>query len=167
MAKEPGLGTSERYLIAAHRAAGWLIARDPWEGKPVSAFQEHGLNGGHGDKRSSHQCRKPLPGLRCVLFVFAELAAVHDRGRCRARSHSGKFRQPKTIRDALRRRPLLGVVRPDRGQDRVRDLCGSPRGVPHLHARRCRMRHGAATAWAAAVGLNPIGRLRASRTHTA
>ena len=36
MAKEPGLGTSERYLIAAHRAAGWPIApfrakQKPWK----------------------------------------------------------------------------------------------------------------------------------------
>src|ERR1700736_5239058 len=57
MAKEPGLGTSERYLKRAARAANWPIAplslglsmisgqtlRVCPEGKPVSTFPDHAL----------------------------------------------------------------------------------------------------------------------------
>src|ERR1700730_4844436 len=50
--------------------------------------------------------------------------------------------------------PLLGAVRPDRNCDPLRDLRGSSRGVPNLHARRCRMRHGAATAWIGATSFS-------------
>ena len=49
-------------------------------------------------------CRKPLPGLRRVLLVFVELAALHHRGRCGARFDSGKVRQRQAVGHALRRR---------------------------------------------------------------
>src|SRR5258706_3722074 len=103
MAKEPGLGTSERYLIGAFRAANWPIAplslglsmisgqtlRVCPEGKAVSIFPNHALNGRRGNEQSSNSCRKPVPGLRRMLFLFVELAAVHHRGRRSARSDSG------------------------------------------------------------------------------
>jgi hypothetical protein len=68
MAKEPGLGTSERYLTRAARAANWPIAPLSLglsvisgqtlgvcpEKKPVSTFPDHALNGSHGDEQSSH-----------------------------------------------------------------------------------------------------------------
>src|SRR5665811_665801 len=108
MATEPGLGTAERYLIRITRAAG----------RPLHSA----LKGWHGEKGPSHGYRKPLPGLRRVLFLFVELAAVHYRGRCGARSDSGKVRQRKTVGHALRRRTLFGSVRQDRGGDLVRNL---------------------------------------------
>jgi len=45
----------------------------------------------------------------------------------------------------------------------VRDLCGAARGLPHLHARRCRMRDGAAQAWVAANQRRPGERRDAYR----
>ena len=98
--------------------------------------------------------RKPLPGLRRLLQLFAELAALHDRGGCGARSDPGKVRQRPAVGHALRRRPLFGAVGQGRRRDVVHDLCGAARGMPDLHARRCRMRDGAEAARVAGVGLN-------------
>ncbi len=100
----------------------------------------------HATSRSRHGRREPVPGLRRVLFVLVELATVHDRGRRRARPDPGQIRQRKIVGHALRRRSMLGAVRQGRRCDIMRDLCGAAGGLPHLHARRSRMRYGAAPA---------------------
>jgi hypothetical protein len=66
---------------------------------------------------------------------------------CGAGFDSGKIRQRQAIGNALRRRPMFGIGGEDRGGDVVHDLCGAPGSLPDLHARRCRMRDGAAAAW--------------------
>jgi len=171
MAEEPGLGTSERYLISAPAGPSGRSLHYP-------SFPDHALNRSHGDKRSRDPCRNPVPGLRRVLFVFIELAALHHRGRYGARSDPCKIRQCKTVGHALRGESLFGAVRPYWRGDLVRNLCASARSVPDLHARRCRMRHGAAKARPAGadvtlivIPVKPTGpafgrpddRLRASR----
>ena len=90
------------------------------------------------DPTSRYAKAPARPAAPAALFV--ELAALHHRGRRGARSDSGKIRQRKIVGNALRRRPLLGAVRQGRRGDGVRDLCGAARSLPHLHARRCRMR---------------------------
>ena len=92
---------------------------------------------------------QPLPGLRRLLRVFEQLAAVHHRGRRRARPDSAKFVNDKLSGmrcDGERCSALSGQ---DRRRDVVRDLCGAAGSVPDLHARRSRMRDGAAQARAA------------------
>src|ERR1700730_4604118 len=131
---------------------------------PIAQFRAKAR---HADNRSSHRSRKPLPGLRRVLFLFIELAAVHYRGRRRARSDSARIRQRETVGHALRRRPLLGIVGQDRGCDVLRNLCGSTRSLPDLHARRRRMPDGAAETWAAGVGLILAVVPAKAGTHTA
>ena len=140
MANEPGLGAAERYLSGR--------GRQPAGRRPDSA-----LNDRHASPRSSPGCRKPVPGLRRLLRLFVELAAVHHRGRRGARSHSGKIRQRKTVGNALRRRPLFGAGRQDRRGDLMWNLRNAARSLPDLHARRCRMRHGATPAWVSGVGV--------------
>jgi len=44
----------------------------------------------------------PCPGLRRLLLVFKQLAALYDRRRRRARPHSAKIRQRQIVGDALR-----------------------------------------------------------------
>jgi len=115
-----------------------------------------GLNAGHASNR--RRSRKPLPGLRRLLQLLAELAAFHHRGRCGARPDPGTARQRKIIGNALRRRPLLGAVGQGRRGDGVFDLCGAARSVPHLHARRCRMRDGTQAARIAGASCRPCER---------
>src|SRR4051794_26646309 len=81
--------------------------------------------------------------MRRLLRLFAQLAALHHRGRRRARADPGKIRQRQAVGNALRRRALFGAVGPDRGQDIMRDLRGAAGSVPQLHARGSRMRDGA------------------------
>jgi hypothetical protein len=99
-----------------------------------------------------------MPGLRRLLQLFAELAALHDRGRCGSRFDPGKVRQRQIVRHALRRRPLFGIVRQGRRRDVVHHLCGAARGMPDLHARRSRMRDGAEAAWVAGANRRPCER---------
>jgi hypothetical protein len=146
MATEPDLGSAQGYLTARTLMARTLMTRT-FDGPPPHSA----LNRMHATSRSRHGRRDPLPGVRRVLLVLVELATVHDRGRRRARPDPGQIRQRKIVGHALRRRSMLGAVRQGRCCDVMRDLCGAAGSLPHLHARRSRMRHGAAQARAAAI----------------
>ena len=115
------------------------------------------LHDDDGSSRTGHRQRKPLLGLRRLLQLFAELAALHDRGGCRSRSDTGEVRQRPAVRHALQRRPLFGIIGQGGCRDVLRHLCGAARGMPDLYARRSRMRDGAEAARVAGVGVTRPG----------
>jgi hypothetical protein len=145
MAPQPGLGTPGGY-VRPRLAANRVLLR-------TGRRHHSALNQRHGEQRPITCGGESLPGLRGLLFLFAELAPLHHRRRFGARFDPGKIRQRPTVGHALRRRPLFGAVRQDRRGNSLRDLCHSARSLPDLHARRSRMRHGKATARPAGVGL--------------
>jgi predicted pyridoxine 5'-phosphate oxidase superfamily flavin-nucleotide-binding protein len=114
------------------------------------------LNHRNGNHRRCYWRNQPLPGLRRLLLVFKQLATLHHRGRRRAGSHSARIRQRQIVGNALRGRALFGIDREGWCCDVVRNLCDTAGGVPELHARRSRMRHGAAQAWAAGAGFSLV-----------
>ena len=148
-------GTGAELADAARRACGVRHGLD--------AVRAIAYRRGEHEHRNRHRHRfnQPLPGLRRVLLLFAQLAALHHRGRRGAGSDPGAIRQRAIVGDAVRRRALLGVDRQGRRSDGVWNLCGAAGGVPDLHAGRHRMRHGAAPLRAA--GAAGAGRYRRMR----
>jgi hypothetical protein len=109
---------------------------------------------GDGKYRHSARYKKSLPGVRGLLCLFVELAALHDRRRGGARPDSGKIRQRQTVGHALRRRPLRGAFGQDRRRDLVRNLFDQAGSMPDLHAGRSRMRDGAAAPRPSGAGID-------------
>ena len=56
----------------------WVTLEPPGGGPSLT------LSTLHGNMRPSHPRRKPMPGVRGMLRLFAELAALYDRRRRRA-----------------------------------------------------------------------------------
>lgn len=84
-----------------------------------------------------------LPELWRMLFVCAWLAAIHDRGRRRSRSHSRLACRGRLVRHAMQRQPLLGLGGRGRDLDLMHDLRRTARCLPGLRSRRRGMHHGA------------------------
>src|SRR5690242_17280085 len=115
MAAKPGLGTAQGYV------------KDLWR-----------------DERCGFESdRKPLPGLRRMLRLFGELAALLDRGRRNTGSNPSGIRQRARLGHVLRRRSLRGAEGQNRRSNVVLDLRRAAGGLPGLHAGRCRMCDGA------------------------
>jgi hypothetical protein len=126
---------------------------------------ESGLNGKHGDRRSS-QRQRYMPDLRRLLFLFIRMASFYDRGRRGTRPDPASVRQRQLVRNALQWRPLRSPVRPNRDRRFMRDLYVATGGLPQLHARGCRMRNGAQAAWLAGAHgpqTEPVTKLAACR----
>gem|GEM_PF-4838356 len=77
-----------------------------------------------------------LPNVRCVLRLFARLAALRARNRGRDLGDPARAGRRRARHDALRGRPLRRARRRDRRRDRVHDLRGAAGSVPRLSAGR-------------------------------
>jgi len=76
-----------------------------------------------------------------MLLVCARLAAIHDRGRLRARSHSRLACRRRLVRHAMRWRSLLRPGGRGRRCDRLHHLRRPAPCLPRLRARRRGMRN--------------------------
>ena len=86
-----------------------------------------------------------LPDLRGMLLVCARLAAIHDGGRLRSRSHSRLACRRRLVRHAMHWRSLLRPGRRGRRRNCLHRLRRPAPCLPRLRARRRGMRNSALT----------------------